>query len=90
VLQPRGTIQLPAGCDYKNRLNTMQFGICDLSLIPLKNTPSHQSERVSQLLFGDSYEIISKQGDWVKIICDHDAYQGWIGANQSLILPDNL
>ncbi len=67
----------------------MQFGICDISLIPLRINPSHQSEQVSQLLFGDSYEIIAKQGDWVKIICDYDSYQGWIAANQLLILPDS-
>jgi gamma-D-glutamyl-L-lysine dipeptidyl-peptidase len=66
----------------------MQFGICDLSLIPLRSTPSHQSEQVSQLLFGDVFEIISKQEDWVKIISDYDAYQGWMAANQLLILPD--
>lgn len=67
----------------------MQFGICDISLIPVRTAPSHQSEQVTQLLLGDSYEITSRQNDWVKIINDSDSYQGWIPTQQATLLPDN-
>src|SRR5579862_9218095 len=68
----------------------MQFGICDLSLIPVRSGPSHQFEQVTQLLFGETYEIVSKQDDWVKIISDNDGYNGWIAGSQLKILPDQL
>ena len=66
----------------------MQFGISDLSIIQVRSNPLHQSEQVTQLIFGDTYEIVGKQGDWVKIITDYDTYQGWISANQCRLLID--
>jgi hypothetical protein len=33
---------------------------------------------VSQLLFGDSFEILSEEGNWLQIKCDFDDYTGWI------------
>ena len=35
----------------------MEKGICLLRIIPLRREPSEKSEMVSQLLFGEVYEI---------------------------------
>lgn len=58
------------------------FGICNLAIIPLRSEPSDRSEQVSQLLFGDHFEIIEKIDKWVKIATAFDNYIGWIDNKQ--------
>lgn len=36
------------------------------------------SEMTTMLLFGESYSIIEQQGEWVYILADDDAYNGWM------------
>ncbi len=54
------------------------FGICDLAVVPLRAEASDKSEMVSQLLFGDHFEIISKTEKWTYIRAAYDDYEGWI------------
>ncbi|MDQ3142858.1 MAG: C40 family peptidase [Bacteroidota bacterium] len=44
----------------------------------MRTHPSHQSEMVSELLFGDLIEDIEKKEDWVHIRSLHDSYEAWI------------
>lgn len=60
----------------------MEYGICNLSVIPLRAEPSERSEQVSQVLFGETFEITEWQDNWVKIITSLDNYSGWIGRLQ--------
>lgn len=60
----------------------MTFGIAKLSIISLRKEPNHRSELVSQLLFGETYEIIITQGSWISIRSTYDGYEGWIDASQ--------
>ena len=62
--------------------NTQTFGCCTLAFIPLRASASHRSEMVSQLLFGESYRIISADGDWLEVETGFDRYHGFIAANQ--------
>jgi hypothetical protein len=54
------------------------FGICDLALVPLRAQSSDRSEMVSQLLFGDTFEIIQQVEKWIFIRTAYDNYEGWI------------
>ncbi|MGB0862607.1 MAG: NlpC/P60 family protein [Saprospiraceae bacterium] len=58
------------------------FGICLLSTIPVRCKPAERSEMGSQLLFGETYQVIDEQENWVKIQCTWDKYTGWIRNNQ--------
>ena len=58
------------------------FGICKLSVIPLRAEPSDKSEMISQLLFGDHFEILERQEKWVKIKTAYDDYEGWMDPKQ--------
>lgn len=58
------------------------FGICKLSVIPLRAEPADRSEMISQLLFGDHFEILERQEKWVKIRCAYDEYEGWMDPKQ--------
>ena len=60
----------------------MEYGICNLSVIPMRAEASDKSEQVSQILFGETFEITEWKDNWVKIITSIDDYPGWIGRLQ--------
>ena len=58
------------------------FGICNLSSIPVRKNGDDKSEMISQLLYGDLYEVIEKKEKWVLIKINFDDYKGWIDNKQ--------
>ncbi len=58
------------------------FGICNLANIPLRFEPSDRSEIVSQVLFGEHFEVLETQQQWAKIRLQYDGYEGWIDSKQ--------
>ncbi len=58
------------------------FGICNLANIPLRIEPSDRSEILSQVLFGEHFEILDQQRQWVKIKLQFDQYEGWVDEKQ--------
>jgi hypothetical protein len=61
-----------------------EFGVCRLSLVPVRKEPADPSEQVTQLLFGDHYAVIEGTRDkkWIRIRIHFDQYEGWIDAKQ--------
>ncbi|MFZ4414657.1 MAG: NlpC/P60 family protein [Bacteroidales bacterium] len=64
----------------------MQHGICNLSLIPVRKSAGHTSEMVSQMLFGETFDILHQHENWVEIQIHTDHYSGWIHQLQFLYL----
>jgi hypothetical protein len=62
----------------------MNYGICNLSIVPCRREPSDRSEQVTQLLFGDAFSILEIQGSWCKIKTVYDDYECWIDKKQFL------
>ena len=60
----------------------MQYGICNLSIVPLRLEASDTSEMVSQVLYGDVFKIIEMRKSWYKIRLAFDKYEGWIDTKQ--------
>ena len=56
----------------------MNYGICDLSVIPVRKEGSHTSEMVSQLLYNELYEVLDEKPGWTLIRSYEDQYEGWI------------
>jgi hypothetical protein len=56
----------------------MKYGITHLSQISMREMPSHKSQLVSQLLFGDAYQIEEITCNWLKIKTLHCGYEGFI------------
>ena len=56
----------------------MKRGICELPYLPLRLEASHQSEMLSQVLFGDIFEVIENQNKWVKIRTLNDDFVGYV------------
>ncbi|MBU2651589.1 MAG: C40 family peptidase [Bacteroidetes bacterium] len=60
----------------------MEKGFCNIAMIPVRREPSHKSELVTQLLFGEPYHVDLQQGEWLLIRGGFDDYPGWMDAGQ--------
>lgn len=56
----------------------MQFGLCTLSVVPLRIEASHRSEMVNQMLFGEACSVLDSHEEWVQVRLAHDGYEGWM------------
>ena len=65
------------------------FGICNLAIIPLRCEPSDRSEIVSQVLFGEHFEILEQAKQWTRVRLHYDKYEGWIDTKQFQIISEN-
>ncbi len=65
------------------------FGICNLAIIPLRFEPSDKSEIVSQVLFGEHFEILEQFKQWTKIKLQYDDYEGWVDSKQYQIISES-
>jgi cell wall-associated NlpC family hydrolase len=59
----------------------MKIFICENVYVPMRSGPSHKSEMLSQVLFGEKYQITDQVGHWYKIETFFDNYTGWIDIN---------
>lgn len=64
------------------------FGICNLAIIPLRFEPSDRSEIVSQVLFGEHFEILEKSKQWSRIKTQYDGYEGWVDSKQYQLISE--
>ena len=63
-------------------------GISTLSIVPVRSEPSDRSEMVSQVLFGELFEIIEQRKNWSHIRLKYDDYTGWIDSKQITFIDD--
>lgn len=61
-------------------------------IVPLREKPADSSEMVSQLLLGETMDVLhEQQDDWVKVKAHHDGYEGWVnGKEVELFEPDEF
>jgi gamma-D-glutamyl-L-lysine dipeptidyl-peptidase len=52
------------------------------AVAPLRAEPSHRSEMISQMLFGELADELESRGDFVKIRGRYDGYEGWCQRRQ--------
>ena len=60
----------------------MQYGICHLSIVPLRASASHESEMLSQLLYGEHFKILEDRLQWSRIRNSFDGFEAWIDKKQ--------
>ncbi len=65
-------------------MDIFDYGVCRLSVVSVRKDPQHVSEQVTQLLFGDHYEVTEYSPDkkWIRIRIHFDQYSGWIDSRQ--------
>ena len=64
----------------------MDYGICNLSIVPLRSEPSNKAELVSQVVFGEHFKVLEMRKEWSKIRLAFDKYEGWIDNKQYLAI----
>ncbi len=67
----------------------MEFGISLQSILPIRLEPTHKSEMVSQILFGELFRIQQKHLNWLRIQLSYDNYEGWIELKQVTIFDES-
>lgn len=60
----------------------MQYGICNLSIVPLRKESINSSELLSQVLYGEFFKVLEKLKTWSKIRLAFDNCEGWIDNKQ--------
>jgi hypothetical protein len=67
----------------------MQYGICNLSIVPLRLEPTDKSELVSQVLYGEFFKVLEQRKSWSRIRLHFDNYEGWIDNKQFVEIPED-
>lgn len=67
----------------------MDYGICNLSVVPLRLEPSDSSEMVSQILLGEHFKVLEIRKKWSKIRLSFDAYEGWVDNKQIQLITED-
>ncbi|WCO00379.1 C40 family peptidase [Psychroserpens ponticola] len=67
----------------------MQYGICNLSIVPLRVEPSDACELISQVLYGEIFKVLEQRKSWSKIRLAYDKYEGWIDNKQYLEITED-
>jgi len=60
----------------------MQYGLCNLSIVALRNEPADQSELTSQVLYGELFKVLEQRRKWSRIRLTYDGYEGWVDNKQ--------
>ncbi|MDA0758167.1 MAG: C40 family peptidase [Bacteroidetes bacterium] len=63
-----------------------KYGICNLSVVPVRKDPSSISELITQLMFGELYTITKQVEKWYYIKVEDDSYNGWVNYTQIRII----
>jgi len=66
----------------------MLYGICNLSIVPLRKESSNTSELLSQVLYGEIFKVLEQQKKWSKIRLVFDNYEGWIDNKQYKVISE--
>ncbi|MUU77274.1 C40 family peptidase [Winogradskyella endarachnes] len=67
----------------------MQYGICNLGIVPIRLEPSDTSEMVTQALYGDFFKVLEQRKKWSRIRFYFDNYEGWIDNKQYLEIEES-
>ena len=59
----------------------MEKYYCSVSVSPIRTEVSERSEMSSQILYGETCEILETEGHFSKIKMDFDDYEGWINSS---------
>lgn len=66
----------------------MLYGICNLSIVPLRSEPNDPSEMVSQILYGEHFKVLEKRKKWSRVRLAFDTYEGWVDNKQYLEITE--
>ncbi len=66
----------------------MKYGICNLSIVPLRAEAADSSELVTQVLYGEVFKVLESRKKWSRIRLAFDGYEAWIDNKQFLFIEE--
>jgi cell wall-associated NlpC family hydrolase len=60
----------------------MRYAVCIVACCPIRKEASHKTEMTTQLLFGETAEVIDFSNGFIKVRCLYDDYEGWVQDSQ--------
>ncbi|EJL72114.1 C40 family peptidase [Chryseobacterium populi] len=60
----------------------MNKGVCIVTVAPVRAENSDKAEIVTEILFGESADILEVNKNWTKIKMHYDGYEGWMDTKQ--------
>ena len=67
----------------------MQYGICHLSIVPIRSNAEETAEMISQLLYGEHFKVLEQRKNWSKIRAAFDQCEGWVQNLQIILIDEN-
>lgn len=67
----------------------MQYGVCNLGIVPIRLEPTDTSEMVTQALYGDFFKVLEQRKKWSRIRFAYDKYEGWIDNKQYVEIEED-
>jgi hypothetical protein len=67
----------------------MQYGICHLSLIPVRTNTDQRAELVTQLLYGEHFKVLERRKVHSRIRNAYDDSEGWADNNQFTVIDES-
>ncbi|MGV4413800.1 C40 family peptidase [Chryseobacterium sp. T1] len=64
----------------------MEQVICNVSIAPVRAENSDRSEMVTQMLYGESADILEVNNNFTKIKMHYDGYEGWLDTKQITVI----
>ncbi|GEN76826.1 C40 family peptidase [Chryseobacterium hagamense] len=68
----------------------MDKGICSVTVAPVRAEASDRAEIVTEILFGESADILEVNKNWTKIKMHYDGYEGWMDTKQLRPVADEI
>lgn len=66
----------------------MSKAIILFSILPVRSAASEAAEMTTQLLFGETCEVLTIEGRWAQIRNDYDGQEGWVDAKMITLMSD--
>jgi hypothetical protein len=65
-------------------MEVLGYGVCRLSLVSIRQSPEEHAPVITQLLFGDHYEVLNATDhkEWIYIRIHFDGTLGWLSTEQ--------
>ena len=67
----------------------MNKGICNVTVAPVRADSSDRAEIVTEILFGESADILEVNKNWTRIKMHYDGYEGWMDTKQLRPVTDD-
>ncbi|MFN3135442.1 MAG: NlpC/P60 family protein [Candidatus Kryptonium sp.] len=69
-----------------DRKLSIRFGICNVGTAPVFKEPSMRSEQTTQIILGETFDVLEIKDDWVRIRLHFDGYIGWVYKPQMALM----